>query len=127
MLDDECSAYDQDRERDRTGGDSSGFFYFYVRERSEPALFGADGTQFTVLKRRICVLQNLLLVGDYKLGYVVAAHAVDRSGCARSNRIGIATRMLGGHGYGPVGTAGDSALVVKGIGVAEIKDEAGVL
>lgn len=83
--------------------------------------------QFTLLKRRICVLQNLLLVGDYKLGYVVAAHAVNCSGCARPYRIGIATRMLGGHGYGPIGTADDSALVVKGIGVAEIKDESCVL
>lgn len=82
---------------------------------------------FRIAKRRICVLQNLLLVGDYKLGYVVAAHAVDRSGCARSYRIGIAARMHGGHGYGPIGTAHDSALVVKGVGVAEIKDEARVL
>ena len=72
-------------------------------------------------------LEKLLLVGDYELGDVVAAHAVDRSGRARSYRIGIATRVLGGHGYGPIGTADDSALVVKGIGVAEIKDEARVL
>ena len=35
--------------------------------------------------------------------------------------------MLGGYGDGPIGTTHDGALVVKGIGVAEIKDEAGVL
>lgn len=70
---------------------------------------------------------KMLLVGDYELGDVVAAHAVDRSGRARSYRIGIAARMLGGHGDGPIGTAHDSALVVKGIGAAKIKHEARVL
>ena len=70
---------------------------------------------------------KLLLVGDYELGYVVAAHAVDRSGRARSYRVGKAARMLGVHGDRPTGTAPDSALVVKGIGVAELKDEARVL
>jgi len=70
---------------------------------------------------------KLLRVGDYELGYVVAAHAVGRSGRARSYRVRIAARMLGGHGNGPIGTAHDGALVVQRIGGAEIKDEARVL
>ena len=69
----------------------------------------------------------MLLVGDYELGHVVAAHAVDCSGSARSYRIGITARMLGDHGDGSIGTAHDGAWVVKGIGVAEIKDETRVL
>ena len=59
--------------------------------------------------------------------HIVAAHAVDRSGCARANRIGIAARILGGYRDGPIRTAHDGALVVKRIGAAEIEDEAGVL
>ena len=35
--------------------------------------------------------------------------------------------MLGGYGDGPIGTAHDGALVVKGIGGAEIQDKPRVL
>ena len=58
---------------------------------------------------------------------VLTAHAVDRSRRARPERIGIAARMLGGHSNGPIGAAQHGSLIIKGIGVAKIKDEAGVL
>ena len=35
--------------------------------------------------------------------------------------------MLGGYGDGPIGTAHDGALMVKGIGGAEIEDKPRVL
>ena len=59
--------------------------------------------------------------------YVFAAHAVHGSGGTRPDRIGIAAGMLGGYGDGPIGTAHDGALVVKGIGGAEIQDKPRVL
>ena len=59
--------------------------------------------------------------------YIVSAHAVDRSSGTRPDRIGIAAGMLGGYSDGPIRAAHDGALVVKGVGGAEIEDEPRVL
>ncbi len=67
-----------------------------------------------------------LVGGDDELGVGIAAHAVNGAGSTSANGVGVATGMLGGDGDGTIGAAHDSALVIEGIGVAEIDDKAGV-
>ena len=62
-----------------------------------------------------------------QLGVGVAAHTVDRTRGASSDRIGVAAWMLGGHGNGAIRAAHDGTLVIKRIGTVEVDDEASVL
>ena len=61
------------------------------------------------------------------MSFGVAAHAVDRTGGAGADGVGVATRMFGGDGDGTIRAANDGAFVVKGIVLTEINDETGVL
>ena len=72
-------------------------------------------------------VHHLLFLRDDELCHVVSAHAIDRSSGTRSYGIGIAAGMLGGYRDGPISTAHDGARMIKGIGIAEIKDEARIL
>ena len=90
---------------------------------TEPASHSDGGSQARPNKNH----RRSLLVGNDELRDVLAAHAVDRSRRTRAQRIGIAARMLGGNRNGPIGPAHNGALVIKGIGIAKIYDEAGVL
>ena len=62
-----------------------------------------------------------------QLGVGVAAHTVDSTRGASSDRIGVAAWMLGGHGNGAIRAAQDGTLVIKWIGTVEVDDEASVL
>jgi hypothetical protein len=68
-----------------------------------------------------------LVGGNNELSVGVAAHAVDGAGSASANGIGVTARMLGGNGDGTISAAHDRAFMVKGIGAAEVNDEARVL
>jgi len=65
--------------------------------------------------------------GNDELGVGLATHAVDGAGGASANRVGVTAGMLGDHSDGTIRTAHDGALVIEGIGAAEVNDEAGVL
>ena len=68
-----------------------------------------------------------LVSGNDQLGVGVAAHPVDGAGGASADGVGVAAGMLGGEGNGAIRAAYDGALVIEGIGSAEVDDEAGVL
>ena len=68
-----------------------------------------------------------LVCGNDQLGVGVATHPVDGAGCASADGVGVAAGMLGGDGNGAIRAAYDGALVIEGIGSAEVDDEAGVL
>jgi len=61
-----------------------------------------------------------------QLGVGVAAHTVDSTRGASSDRIGVAAWMLGGHGNGAIRAAHDGTLVIKWISTVEVDDEASV-
>jgi len=62
-----------------------------------------------------------------QLGVGVAAHTVDSTRGASSDRIGVAAWMFGGHGNGAIRAAYDGTLVIKWITTVEVDDEASVL
>ena len=68
-----------------------------------------------------------LVGGNDDLGVGVAAHAVDGTGGASADGIGIAARMFGGDGDRAIRAAYDGAFVIERIGAAEVDDEAGIL
>jgi hypothetical protein len=68
------------------------------------------------------------LVGrNNELGVRIAAHAIDGSGDASSDRVGVAAGMLGRDCDRAIGTSYDGAFVIEGIGTTEVDDEPGVL
>jgi len=68
------------------------------------------------------------LVGrNNELGVRIAAHAINGSGDASSDGVGVAAGMLGGDCDRAIGTSYDGAFVIEGIGSTEVDDEPGVL
>jgi|SRR6516164_6011600 len=68
-----------------------------------------------------------LVGGNDKLRVGVAAHAVDSACGASTDGVSVAAGVPGGNGDRTIGAAHDRAFVIKGIGAAEVNDEAGVL
>src|SRR5215468_1467344 len=71
--------------------------------------------------------QSLLFGGDNELRRIVAAHAVDCSGCACAYRIGVAAWLLSHNRYRPVCAARNRRTGVKRRGGAKVQDEPGIL
>jgi len=71
--------------------------------------------------------REILFGGDNELRCIVAAHAVDCSGCACAYRIRVAAGLLRHNRYRPVHTACDRRTGVKGRGGAKVQDEPGIL
>src|SRR6516164_9021231 len=71
--------------------------------------------------------EELLLAGDDELRRIVAAHAIDGSGCACPYRIGVAAGLLSHNGYRPVRASRNRRARVKRRGSAKIQDEPCIL
>ena len=72
-------------------------------------------------------MRRELVGGNDELGVALAAHAVDGAGGASANGVGVAPGKFGSDGDGTISAAHDGALVIEGVGAAEVNDEAGVL
>src|SRR5260370_18789754 len=68
-----------------------------------------------------------LVSGNDELGGGIATHAVDGAGGTSTNGVGVAAGMLSSDGDGTIGPTHDGTFVIKGIGAAEVDDEASVL
>src|SRR6516162_11434530 len=91
-----------------------------------PRLLFADGSQ--VHQKRESALSCKLLLGrDDKLGRILAAHAIDCSGCACAYRVGVAAWLLSHNGYRPVRATRNRRTRVKRRGRAEVQDKPGIL
>src|SRR6516225_5637746 len=89
------------------------------------ASLSADGQRF-IRKKESAQSYKLLLRGDDELRRILAAHAVDCTGCARTDRVGVAARLLRHNRHRSVRAARNRSARVKRRRGAEVQDESGI-